>query len=156
MTSSRLTLTRRHALTAIGAAVATPAVMRVAWGQAPQVTLRLHHFLPPVSNAHQRFLLPWSRKVQEASGNRIKIDIFPSMQLGGAPPQLFDQARDGVADIVWTLPGNTPGRFPATEAMDCPSSGKTRRHQFQGHGRARADAFLQGIFRGPAALPLGA
>lgn len=126
MTSSRLTLTRRHALTAIGAAVGTPAVMRVAWGQAPQVTLRLHHFLPPVSNAHQRFLLPWSRKVQEASGNRIKIDIFPSMQLGGAPPQLFDQARDGVADIVWTLPGNTPGRFPATEAMELPFIGGKR------------------------------
>jgi TRAP-type C4-dicarboxylate transport system substrate-binding protein len=39
------------------------------------------------------------------------------MQLGGAPPQLFDQARDGVADIVWTLPGNTPGRFPGIEAI---------------------------------------
>lgn len=115
-----MTLTRRHALALAGAAVATPAVMRTAWGQAPQVTLRLHHFLPPVSNAHQRFLLPWSRQVQAASGGRIKIDIFPSMQLGGAPPQLFDQARDGVADIVWTLPGNTPGRFPAIEAIELP------------------------------------
>ena len=42
------------------------------------------------------------------------------MQLGGAPPQLFDQARDGVADIVWTLPGNTPGRFPAIEVFELP------------------------------------
>ncbi|WP_439574954.1 TRAP transporter substrate-binding protein [Phreatobacter sp.] len=113
-------LTRRHALAFAGAAVATPAVMRTAWGQSPQVTLRLHHFLPPVSNAHQRFLLPWSRNVETASGGRIKVDIFPSMQLGGAPPQLYDQARDGVMDIVWTLPGNTPGRFPATEAMELP------------------------------------
>ena len=31
---------------------------------------------------------------------RIKIDIFPSMQLGGSPQQLFDQARDGMADFV--------------------------------------------------------
>ena len=115
-----MTLTRRHALALAGAAVATPAVMRTAWGQAPQVTLRLHHFLPPVSNAHQRFLLPWSRQVQAASGGRIKIDIFPSMQLGGAPPQLFDQARDGVADIVWTLPGNTPGRFPDNTVTNLP------------------------------------
>jgi TRAP-type transport system periplasmic protein len=42
------------------------------------------------------------------------------MQLGGAPPQLYDQARDGVADIVWTLPGNTPGRFPRIEVIELP------------------------------------
>ena len=115
-----MTLNRRHALALAGAAIATPAVMRTAWGQAPQVTLRLHHFLPPVSNIHQRFLVPWTRNIEAASQGRLKIDIFPSMQLGGAPPQLYDQARDGVADIVWTLPGNTPGRFPSTEAMELP------------------------------------
>ena len=54
------------------------------------------------------------------SGGRIKIDIYPSMQLGGTPPQLFDQARDGVVDLVWTLPGNTPGRFPAIESIELP------------------------------------
>jgi TRAP-type C4-dicarboxylate transport system substrate-binding protein len=42
------------------------------------------------------------------------------MSLGGAPPQLFDQARDGVVDLVWTLPGNTPGRFPGIEAFELP------------------------------------
>jgi TRAP-type C4-dicarboxylate transport system substrate-binding protein len=34
--------------------------------------------------------------------------------------QLFDQARDGVVDIVWTLPGNTPGRFPRIEVFELP------------------------------------
>ncbi len=42
------------------------------------------------------------------------------MQLGGAPPALFDQAREGVADIVWTLLGYTPGRFPKMEVFDLP------------------------------------
>jgi TRAP-type C4-dicarboxylate transport system substrate-binding protein len=42
------------------------------------------------------------------------------MQLGGTPPQLFDQARDGVADIVWTLPGYTAGRFPIMEVFELP------------------------------------
>jgi TRAP-type C4-dicarboxylate transport system substrate-binding protein len=42
------------------------------------------------------------------------------MQLGGRPPALIDQARDGVVDIVWTLPGYTPGRFPGTEAFELP------------------------------------
>jgi TRAP-type C4-dicarboxylate transport system substrate-binding protein len=42
------------------------------------------------------------------------------MQLGGTPVQLYDQARDGVVDIVWTLPGNTAGRFPRIEAFELP------------------------------------
>jgi TRAP-type transport system periplasmic protein len=36
------------------------------------------------------------------------------------PPQLFDQVRDGVADVVWTLPGYTPGRFPIMSVFELP------------------------------------
>ncbi len=114
-----MSVTRRSLIAAAGAAVAMPAVVTGARAQA-QVTLKLHHFLPPVSNGHAKMLQPWARKVEADSQGRIKIDIFPSMQLGGTPPQLFDQARDGVADIVWTLPGSTPGRFPSTEVFELP------------------------------------
>ncbi len=99
--------------------MASPAIVRTAHAQAP-VTLRLHHFLPAVSNVHTKLLVPWVKKIETESGGRLKIDIYPSMQLGGTPPQLYDQARDSVADIVWTLPGNTPGRFPATEVFELP------------------------------------
>jgi len=34
--------------------------------------------------------------------------------------QLYDQARDGVVDIVWTLPGSTAGRFPRIEVFELP------------------------------------
>src|SRR5215218_6306179 len=115
-----MTLGRREFLSLAGGAVAAPAVARVAWSQAAQVTLKLHHFLPPVSNGHARLLAPWAKKVEADSGGRIRIDIFPAMQLGGTPPQLYDQARDGVADIVWTLPGATPGRFPKVEVFELP------------------------------------
>jgi TRAP-type transport system periplasmic protein len=112
--------TRRHFLSLVGAGVAAPALLREGYAQAPQVTLRMHHFLPPVSNGHAKFLAPWAQKVQQESGGRIKVDIFPAMQLGGTPPQLYDQARDGVVDLVWTLPGNTPGRFPVSETFELP------------------------------------
>lgn len=104
----------------LSTAVAAPAILRSVGARAAEVTLRLHHFLPATSNGHTSFLSPWSKKVESESQGRIKIDIFPAMQLGGAPPQLFDQARDGVADIVWTLPGNTPGRFPKIEVFELP------------------------------------
>jgi TRAP-type C4-dicarboxylate transport system substrate-binding protein len=113
-------IARRSLLQGLGATVAAPAVLGTAFGQAAQVTLKMHHFLSPLSNGHAKFLAPWAKQVETDSGGRIKIDIFPAMQLGGAPPQLFDQARDGVADIVWTLPGNTPGRFPLIEVFELP------------------------------------
>jgi TRAP-type C4-dicarboxylate transport system substrate-binding protein len=50
----------------------------------------------------------------------MKCQIYPSMQLGGTPGQLFDQVKDGVADIVWTLPGYTAGRFPLSEVFELP------------------------------------
>jgi len=115
-----MTMGRRRFLAFAGAAVASPAIIRDAFAQTPQVTLKLHHFLSPVANAHTRLLVPWVRKVEKESDNRIKINIFPSMQLGGAPAQLYDQARDGAADIVWTLPGATPGRFPKIEVFELP------------------------------------
>lgn len=119
-------LPRRRFLGLAGATLAAPAVLRVTRANAQEVTLKMHHFLPAVSNGHAKFLRPWADKVQSESGGRIKIDIFPSMQLGGTPPQLFDQARDGVADIVWTLPGNTPGRFPGIEAFELPFTAHKR------------------------------
>src|SRR5215203_2878817 len=111
---------RRRFLTLAGAAVAAPALLREGYAQSPQVTLKMHHFLPAVANGHSKFLAPWAQQVAKESNGRIKIDIYPSMQLGGTPPQLYDQARDGVADLVWTLPGNTPGRFPGIEVIELP------------------------------------
>jgi len=87
---------------------------------AQQITLKLSHFVPPVAPPHATFLAPWAEKVEKASGGRLKIQIYPSMQLGGTPPQLVDQIKDGVVDIGWTLPGYNAGRFPRTEVMEIP------------------------------------
>lgn len=115
-----MTSTRRTFFASMGAVLAAPAISTTARAQAPEVTLRMHHFLPAVANGHAKLLKPWADKVMAASAGRIKVDIFPAMQLGGTPPQLYDQARDGVADLVWTLPGNTPGRFPRIEVAELP------------------------------------
>ena len=89
---------------------------------AADVTLRFHQFLPPQATIPAKAITPWITKVEKESGGRIKIQQFPSMQLGGKPPDLFDQAKDGVADIVWTVLGYTPGRFPKSEVFELPFS----------------------------------
>jgi TRAP-type C4-dicarboxylate transport system substrate-binding protein len=116
-----MTLSRRRFMKGAAPFVAASSVFRERGaGAQEQLTLRLHHFLPPVANGHKKLLEPWAKQIEAESQGRLRIDIFPAMQLGGKPPQLYDQARNGVVDIVWTLPGNTPGRFPSTEVFELP------------------------------------
>ena len=95
----------------ITAALAGAAFLSLSMASLPaaaqEVTLRLHTFLPPVANPVKHFMVPWAKKIEKESNGRIKVQIYPSMQLGGAPTQLLQQVRDGVVDIVWGLPGFT-------------------------------------------------
>ena len=87
---------------------------------AQTINLKLHHFLGPKSPAQVKMLEPWAQNVEKASGGRVKIEIYPSMSLGGKPPQLINQVRDGVVDIVWTVNGYTAGLFPRSEVFELP------------------------------------
>ena len=85
-----------------------------------QVTLKFHTFMAPQSNVWLNMHKAWMDKVEKESGGRIKFEAYPAMQLGGTPAQLYDQAKDGVVDITWTLPGTTTGRFPRVEVFELP------------------------------------
>ena len=111
----------RAACTALLAAGLTAGLTSLAAAQ--DVTLRVHQFLPLQAAIPSRAITPWIEAVEAQSDGRIEVQHFPSMQLGGAPPALYDQARDGVVDIVWTVLGYTPGRFPKTEAFELPFLG---------------------------------
>ena len=105
---------------AAAVAIAAPSILRTGYAQAPQVTLKLQQQLPAAAPVPKNFLAPWAQKVEKESGGRIKIELYPSMQLGGTPPQVFDQVKDGVIDLTWTLPGYTPNRFPKSEVFELP------------------------------------
>lgn len=87
---------------------------------AEEYRLKIHHFLSPLAAVQKDLLLPWSDRITAESQGSLKFDIYPAMQLGGKPQQLFDQARRGTADIIWTLAGYTPGRFPRMEVFELP------------------------------------
>src|SRR5262249_31525775 len=94
-------IARRTFLTSSIGTVLAPAILGLARADTPPTTFKLHYAFSAVSGVHDKFLLPWARKIEAESGGRLHVDIFPSMQLGGAPAALFDQVRDGSADIVW-------------------------------------------------------
>ena len=88
--------------------------------QAQDVVLTMHHLLGPTSAAHTTYLQPWADRVAEQSDGRIQVEIYPSMSLGGAPPDLYNQVRDGTVDLVWTVTGYTPGVFTRSEVFELP------------------------------------
>lgn len=99
------------------------------------VTLRFQQMLPPQATIPAKAIVPWAQKVEKESGGRIKVQLFPSMQLGGKPPELFDQAKDGVVDLIWTVLGYTPGRFPKCEVFELPF--------MSGSAEASSKAFME-------------
>ncbi len=115
-------ITRRSlAGLAISAAVGLATALGGAFGaQAQEVTLKLHQFLPQQANVPKLVIDKWIADVEAAAGGKVKIEHYASMSLGGKPPELYDQAKDGVVDIVWTVVGYTPGRFPSTEVFELP------------------------------------
>ena len=101
-------------------AVAAAAAFSCGVAGAQEVVLKVEHFLGPQSTAHQMLLGPWCEKIGKESGGKLKCQIYPAMQLGGSPPQLFDHAKDGVADIIWTVPTYQAGRFAKSEVFELP------------------------------------
>ena len=109
----RRTLLKSSAAAALGTPVFSSLAQQT-------VTLKFHTFMSPQSNVWLAMHKPWMEKVEKESGGRIKFEGYPAMQLGGTPVQLYDQVKDGVVDVVWTLPGNTAGRFPRIEVFELP------------------------------------
>ena len=109
---------RRTLLGVAGAAVLALGVSGVA--KAAEYSFSLQSFLPEQATIPSLIIDVWADKVEAASGGRIEIKRFPSMQLGGKPPELFDQVIDGMLDITWNVNGYTPGRFPSTEVFELP------------------------------------
>ena len=87
---------------------------------AQEVTLKLHQFLPAQANVPKDVLDVWADNVEKDSEGRIKVERYAAMALGGTPPELMDQAIDGIADVVWTVVGYTPGRYRTTEVFELP------------------------------------
>jgi len=88
--------------------------------RAEPITLKVHHFVSAKAPNHTKLIAPWADAVMRDSKGRIKVDIYPAMQLGGKPPQLFNQVKDGVVDVAWTLPGYSGNRFLLSQVFELP------------------------------------
>ena len=114
-------MTRRTTMLGLAVGVAMSA-LAAGGALAQDVTLKMHQFLPAQATVPSQILDVWADNVEKDSGGRIKVERYAAMSLGGTPPELIDQAIDGIADLVWTVVGYTPGRYRTTEVFELPFS----------------------------------
>ena len=122
MTTTRRTFLKGTVAAAAASSLPAPAVL----AQAP-IELKLSSFVPPTHSIWAKVLMPWTKKVEEASKGRLKVAAYPSMQLGGKAPELYRQMVQGIADIVFTLPGYTSGDFPMMSLTELPGTATSAR-----------------------------
>ena len=84
--------------------------------------IKLHSFVPPTHIIWTEVLTPWSREVAQRSNNQLTVRLFPSMQLGGKPPELYRQTVQGITDATFTLPGYTSADFPMMALTELPGT----------------------------------
>ena len=115
-----------------------------------QTVIKVHSFSSPQAPDQALHLFPWAEKVSKASGGKLKVEVYTSMQLGGKPADLPQQLEDGVVDAIFHLPGFSPGRFPGMEGTELPftnvgnSAGQSPA-VFEWAGRWLKDSEFKGI-----------
>ena len=114
--------TRRTFMTG-GMAITAAATMPVRGALAQGAEeLKLHSFVPPTHIIWTEVLTPWSQEVARLSNNRLTVRLFPAMQLGGRPPELYRQTVQGITDATFTLPGYTSNDFPMMALTELPGT----------------------------------
>jgi TRAP-type transport system periplasmic protein len=124
--------------------VAAVMIARPGESRAETVELKMAHFMSPLHIQHQHSFLPFAKKVEELTGGKVKIKVFPGGTLGEAA-QLAESVRTGVADIAFVVPSYTTGRFPRTSLLDLPflfdSAAHTTRVFYDLYDRYLADDY---------------
>ena len=106
--------------TSVSAALAALIALSASSAASQEITLRFQHFVSPASANPTYFMQPWADAVEAQSGGRIKVELFPFMQLGGSAASQYDLIADGVIDGGWVIPAYQPNRFPEAEALELP------------------------------------
>ena len=82
--------------------------------------LKLAHFSSTKYHLHNEMFLPLAEKIAEATGGETTIRVYPAGELGAGPVKQYDRVLDGVADIVYALPGYTASQFKKTLLVELP------------------------------------
>jgi len=97
------------------------AVIVVTATQAETINLRVYYHASP-SGGQAKFYQAWIKKVEEATGGRVKMTFYPGAVLG-PPMEAYTMIKDGAVDMGCVIIGFFPGRFPLTNVIQLPFIG---------------------------------
>lgn len=94
--------------------------MTMTGGYAADIKLTMSHYLPPFLGLHKDFMEPWARELEAKTNGKVAVEIHTAGSALGVITKQWDQAVDGIADIVFGLHGIPRGRFKCTPAIELP------------------------------------
>jgi TRAP-type C4-dicarboxylate transport system substrate-binding protein len=136
-----------------GSLAATGSVVLPGRNAFAQQELKLASFVPPTHIIWTDVIMPWAQEVAKLSNNQLTVRLFPAMQLGGRPPDLYRQVVQGISDITFTLPGYTSNDFPMMALTELPGTAKSAEDGTRKLW-AHFDKFLARDFKGSKVLML--
>jgi TRAP-type C4-dicarboxylate transport system substrate-binding protein len=102
-------------------AVATTALIAATAQMASAEMLTMSSWVPPTHFIHTDVLVPFTEKVAEVTEGRVNVTILPAPL--ASPPQHWELARNGVADITWGNFTYEPERFVSLWFAEFPNAG---------------------------------
>lgn len=83
-----------------------------------ETVLTMNSWLPPSHPLVSELFVPWAADIEKVTEGRVSINILPAPL--GPPPAAYDLAKNGVADITYSVQGYTPGRFATPVIAEMP------------------------------------
>jgi len=83
------------------------------------IQLTVASWSPPKQILNRGVIDPWIKEVEKRTNGKVKITNFPGSALG-KPPEHYDLAVKGLADIASCAPAYMPGRFPLSSVIELP------------------------------------
>ncbi len=101
--------------------LATTLGLGLATAAQAETVLTVSSWVPQTHFIYTDILVPYAENVAKATEGRVTLNIMPAAL--GAPPQHFELARTGVADITWGNFTYEPERFTALWFAEFPFVG---------------------------------
>lgn len=87
---------------------------------AAPIELKLAFFTSEQTDTFRDGVMPFVDAVNAEGKGLVSIKVYANGALGNALAEQPSMVLEGVADIAWVVPGQTPYRFPDNQALELP------------------------------------
>ena len=87
---------------------------------AAPIELKLAFFPPEHTSIYDAAIKPFVDAIKTEGKGLLAIKVYPNGALGKVVAEQPQMVLDGVADIGWVIPGQTPYRFPDNQLLEMP------------------------------------